>query len=119
MAGITIVTDLDPKDALRTVRSAAKELGFAVYRIDDWELQVQKGNLFASIFLGAFIAYCNFQVFIEETRNRVRIVIERNRPWWTGLIGVSRVKTAAKNLADLVEDDIEDQGGKIIDRRDH
>lgn len=119
MAGITIVTDLDPKDALRTVRSAAKELGFKVYRVDDWELQIQKGNLFASIFLGAFIAYCNFQVFIEESRNKLKIVIERNTPWWTGLIGVSRVKGQAKSLADMVEDDIEDGGGKIYARKDH
>ncbi len=119
MAGITIVTDLDPKAALKTVKSVAKGLGFAVYRVDDWELQVQKGNLVASIFLGAFIAYCNFQVFVEETRSRVKIVIERNTPWWTGFIGIGRVKTMAKNLADLVEDDIEDQGGKVYTRKEH
>jgi hypothetical protein len=119
MPGITIVTNLESEDALRTARQAARELGFTVKRVDDWELHVQKGSFALSIFLGAFIAYCNFRVFIEETRKRVKIVIERNSPWWTGLIGISRVKGWAKSLADVIEEDIEEGGAKVIRRDEH
>jgi hypothetical protein len=85
MPGIMIATDLEAKEALKAVKNVAKDLDFAVARVDDLELSVTKGSLAASIFLGAFIAYCDFRVFIEERRDRVRIVIERNSPWWTGV----------------------------------
>lgn len=118
MASITIVTDLNVKEALRTVKNIAKDLDFAVSQVDDLELLVTKGNLFVSILAGAFVAYCKFHVFIEEGRDRIRIVIKRNSPWWTGIIGVNRVKSLAKKLADGIEDEIEEQGGNLYDSKE-
>jgi hypothetical protein len=118
MPSIIIATDLDPKLALKTVKNVAEDLEFHVSRTDDLELLLTKGNLFASIMVGAFIAYCHFSVFIEEKGERVRIIIQRNTPWWTGLLGVSRVKAQAKKLADRIEDDIEEQGGNLYARRE-
>ncbi len=118
MAGIDIATDLNPEDSLKIVKRVAREMGFTIEAVDEWELSLQMGSLVASIFLGAFIAYCNFRVFIEEKRKRVTISIERNTPWWTGFIGVSRVKTKARTLADLIVDDIVARDGEVFDRID-
>jgi hypothetical protein len=119
MAGTTILTDLDPKDALKIVKGAAKELNFTVTRVDDFELRLERGSLVLSILLGAFIAYCDFRVIVDEGRKKVRIDIERNNPWWTGWIGVSRVTSLAKQLGDLIEQDIEDADGKVYGREDN
>ena len=118
MAGITLKTDLTGENAVKMVMHVAKDLKFAVYRVGDWELRIQKGSLLASIFVGAFVAYCDFRVFVEEDDGGVDIVIERNRPWWTGAIGVGRVKSWAKTLASHLEDEIKHQGGKVRDRKD-
>jgi hypothetical protein len=37
-------------------------------------------------------------------------------PWWTGLIGVNRVKNQAKTLADAIEEAIRDAGGEVLKR---
>lgn len=117
MAGITIVTNLQAEEAVKIVTKVAKRNSFKVYRVEDWELIVQKGNLPLSIFLGAFIAYCYFRVLIEEDRSdTIAITIERNSPWWTGVIGVSRVKSWAATLADEIERAIESKGGEVVSR---
>ena len=117
MAGFTIHTGVGADTALKTARKIAKKLGFATHPVDDWEFTAMKGNLLASIFLGAFIAYCDFRVCIEEGRNgSMEISIERNTPWWTGVIGVNRVKNQAKALADAIEEAILDQGGDVLKR---
>src|SRR5262245_32388106 len=119
MAGISIVTTLDAEEAVKTVSKVAKRLQFSVHRVEDWELVVQKGSLGLSIFLGAFIAYCYFHVYIEEDRrNTIAITIERNSPWWTGLIGVSRTKSWCKTHADEIEDAIENKGGEVVKREE-
>ncbi len=115
MAGHLIVTDLDAKTALATARDIARELGFSVTRTGDWEFQAEKGNFPLSIFLGAFIAYCNFKVEVALGREAaVEIVITRNSPWWTGIIGVNRVKNRVKELADEIAKAVIDQGGRIL-----
>ena len=120
MPGIRILTDLEGKAALKAVSRVAKRLSFSVYRVEDWELVVQKGSLVASVFLGAFIAYCDFRVCITSARNdRVEIEIQRNSPWWTGFIGVNRVKSWAKSLADAIEDEVEDLGSRLYGRKDY
>jgi len=119
MAGSVIVTDIEFKKTMKLVRFVAKEEGFAVKRVDDDELTIRKGNLVASIFLGAFIAYCEFNAsFRVDRRGGVEIELERNSPWWTGFIGVGRVKSAFKKLIDAIEDEIEHAGGRILSSED-
>jgi hypothetical protein len=119
MAGIRILTDSSPEVAMKAASRAAKHLEFKVYRVDDWELVAQRGNLALSIFVGAFVAYCYFHVRVFSDRgDRVEVEIERNSPWWTGVIGVNRVKNWAKSLADAIEDEIEDAGAKLYGRKD-
>jgi hypothetical protein len=117
MAGFSIRTGVDAETAFKTARRAAKDLGFTVRNVGDWEFVAQKGNLIASIFVGAFVAYCDFHVFVEENKKgAVEISIQRNTPWWTGAIGVHRVNNAAEALADGIDDAIEADGGKVLNR---
>lgn len=117
MAGYSILTDLDAEAALKTATKTAKKLGFSTARNGDWEFTATKGNLMASIFVGAFIAYCDFHVFVEEDKKgRVEISIERNSPWWTGAIGVHRVNNRAKELADAIEEAILNSGADVLKR---
>ena len=118
MAGFKIVTDLDVEDAFKIARRVAKGLGFVVERTDDLAFSARKGNLALSIFLGALIAYCDFQVYLEDHNGKTEVVIERNKPWWTGWIGLNRVKNAAKELATAVADDLEHQGGRILKEKE-
>ncbi|MCC6417059.1 MAG: hypothetical protein IT429_02285 [Gemmataceae bacterium] len=119
MAGIRMLTNMEPQDLLKTAKRVAKRLDFAVGEADDWELIAQRGNFVASIFLGAFIAYCNFRMRIFENREqRVEIEIERNSPWWTGAIGIGRVKSWAKSLADGIEEEIRLRGSNVLGRKE-
>src|SRR4051812_44725372 len=116
MAGTTILTDLPPKRALKVVRGAAEELNFTVTRVDDLELKLERGSFVLSLIAGAFVVYCDFRVTVEEGRRKVRIDVERNSPWWGGMIAVMRTKNAAKELCDLIEEDIEEAEGTVYGR---
>lgn len=118
MAGHKLITDLDSELAYKIARKAAKGLDFAVTSLGDGAFAAQKGNLAMSIILGAFIAYCDFKVMVEDDDDRTLIEIERNAPWWTGFIGVNRVKTRAKELKDDIVRRIEDEGGAILKDKD-
>ena len=115
MAGIALISNLETATALDIASDVARHLGFSVRRVGNGELTVQRGNLAASIFFGAFIAYCDFRVYAEPSG---KITIERNSPWWTGVIGVNRVKNWANSYADELQRAIAGQGGKIINREE-
>lgn len=119
MAGTAIITDLGLEKTVDLVVRAAEHKGFAVHDIADDEVRLQKGNLAMSILLGAIIAYCNFTVHFKKLRgDDVEILLERNRPWWTGWIGLIRVKNHAKALVEEILDELEDVGGAIIRHED-
>lgn len=117
MAGFNLLTNVERDRALDIAEFVATELGYQVYQLEDDELKVRKGNLMLVILFGIFAGpYCDFQVIVtEDKKGRVEIEITRNNPWWTGLIGISQVKTAARRLAEEIEDEIEGQGGRVLD----
>mgnify|MGYP000160611461 CR=1 FL=1 len=101
--GNVLVTNAAASQALATVQGAAHSLGFRMQQTSPWTFQAQKGSLAAGIFLGAFIAYCNFGVTIAQMPDGMTAIsIVRNRPWWTGAIGVMRVKKRADELGNAV-----------------
>ena len=117
MARITLFTDLKPKTVLDLAGDVAHDLGFKVEQLDDWLLGARKGSMGMSFLIGAFEAYCDFKLFVETCEDATTcLTLERNTPWWTGLLGVSRVKTQATKLADAFEEEIEAQGGAILGR---
>jgi hypothetical protein len=117
MAGFTVVTNMAGDAALSLAGRVAEQMGYSVARSGDWELKVQKGSFTLSILLGAFIAYCDFCFRVEGNPDRtVTLVLERNTPWWTGVIGVSRIKSRAQELMTEVERAIAGAGAQILHR---
>jgi hypothetical protein len=119
MAGHIIITNLEEKTALKLARDVARELDYNVKRSDEFSFCASKGH-WALIIIGAFIAYCNFTIDINPGKGagEVEIVINRNSPWWTGVIGVNRVKKRAKELADQIADAIKKGGGRVISEKE-
>lgn len=97
--GNLIVTNA-PADRVRHIaHEAARFQGFGVAPAGEWSFELSQGSLFVSILLGAFIAYCKFQLHITSAPDGNTVVtLIRNKPWWTGVIGVKRVKKKADGL---------------------
>ncbi|MCA9288317.1 MAG: hypothetical protein KDA05_07025 [Phycisphaerales bacterium] len=109
--GNHLVTDAPPPDALASAQEAAQLLGFRLHPTSDWSFQAGKGNLAASVFVGAFVAYCDFGVSISTVPDgNTAVTIARNAPWWTGIIGVKRVQGKADELGNAV-------GQALVNRR--
>ena len=115
MPGFRIFTDAPPELADRVVLEVGDELDFDVEDAEDGEFSFRKGSFVASIFAGAFVKYCNFRVYVTEHEQETEITIERNSPWWTGILGIDRVKKEAKKLADTIEDVLEEEGAQVLD----
>ena len=103
VAGFDFVVQGEAGDVLDDVAEAAVAEQFAVTTDPDGRLAVRRGSFALSIVLGAFIAYCDFKIGAVPAGDGVRLSLTRNNPWWTGLIGISRVKKAAARLADAIQ----------------
>ena len=117
MPGHKIWTNLPADKTYRLAKRAAEDLGFSVWSRGDGVFAAGKGNLAVSILVGAFVAYCNFMIWVDEVGDETEIRLDRNTPWWTGLIGVNRVKNKAKELANAIADEIEDGGGRVLQEK--
>ena len=119
MAGHAYITAGDP-DLLKDVAiHVAGGMGYGVEDMGPGSLKISQGSFAASIFLGAFIAYCDFQVQILVPGDGTsHLVLERNNPWWTGVIGVNRVKKRARELADAYGNELVARNVQIVRRDD-
>lgn len=115
MPGMIVTAEMDRDGALKLAKRVAKELEFEVESLGKRSFRARQGNLAASIIVGAFIAYCDFEIEIEPGRREgnVDIVINRNSPWWTGIIGVGRVKGRARQLAEEIGETIHRKGYRV------
>ena len=114
MAGIKLVTDMDAKTLFKLAYREAQDKGFTVAKLGNGEFTAKRSNLALSIVLGAFVAYCDFHIAIEDCDDETELVLERNSPWWTGIIGVQRVKSWAKDLVKTIGEAIVDEGNEVI-----
>lgn len=120
MPGTQYITNMPSQQLKDLAIHVAGGMEFGVQDIAPWSLAVTKGSLAASIFVGAFVAYCDFKVHIAVLPDgNSQLVLERNSPWWTGFIGVGRVKTKALELADAYGDAILSQGFAVLHRADN
>ena len=118
MNGAFIITAASPEFAQKTLETEAAFLGYRVTRLDTNSVRLKKGNLIVSIFIGAFVAYCNFQVnILTNAQGQTQVDVYRNTPWWTGVIGVGRVKKACHLLAIRLVQVLQDDGHEIIMHR--
>lgn len=108
MAGLIITAELPREEALKIARKIARDHDYSLETLGKWVFRASQGSLTLSILLGAFIAYCDFEVEVVDSRyeDEVDIIINRNNPWWTGFIGVGRVKNRARDLAGAIASSI-------------
>lgn len=119
MSGIRIAVQTTPELLLTHAGQAAESLAFTVGSAGPQTLQLRKGSLGLSIFLGAFIAYCDFRATVQVLGNGLsQLTLERNKPWWTGVIGVSRVKGKAAELVDVLQRGLASQGLNVAGREE-
>jgi len=110
MPGLKFTTKLDAESLYKIAFRRAQDLGFTVRSIDDRAFSAISGSAAMTV-VGK--AYCDFRIDVEEYDDGNELVLERNAPWWTGVIGISRVKSIAKDLFKCIKDEIELRGGKI------
>jgi hypothetical protein len=113
MPGLKFTCDLDAEALYKIAFRRAQDLGFTVRAADDRAFVATSGSLPLSFVVGAFVAYCDFRVDVEEYEDGNELVLERNTPWWAGMIGVSRVKAKANQLVQNIKDEVELRGGKV------
>ena len=119
MPGHLYVTQGLPEHLLDISGQVASAMGYSITQVGPWTLKLQQGSLAASLFVGAFTAYCDFTVnILIPGDGTAHLVLERNTPWWTGFLGVRRVKGRAIDLADAYGNEMVRQGVPIIQRND-
>lgn len=119
MPGHAYITAGDPHELKDVAIHVAGGLGYGVEDTGPWSLSVTHGNFVVSLLVGAFIAYCDFKVHVVSPGDGTHhLVLERNNPWWTGVIGIGRVKKRARELADAYGNELIARGVQIHQRND-
>jgi hypothetical protein len=119
MAGIKLVTDADPEQGLQMAWRTAQDLGFALTPIADGTFQASKGHLVWSILVGPAAPHCQFKLSAHRYADGTTdLVLERNGAWTSGLLGLRRIKREADALMDKVAEAVQQNGGKVIERKE-
>ena len=121
MAGIKLLTKLDPKACLRVAFRAAQDLGFTLTPYHECSLHftASKGSLLKSVFAGALSPHCVFQISASSYNDANELVLERNEPWlMTGSAGNAKVKQQAAELMQAIACAIEKEGGTILEQKE-
>lgn len=121
MAGLKVVTDLQPDKALRSAWRAAQEQGFSLTSagLDVPRFEARKGHVIISHFLGPLAPYRHFNVSVEPEARGSAVILDKTLPWiTTGLVGVGRVHRHADDLMDAIVAAIEHDGGSVLERKD-
>ena len=99
--------------------AAAKKEGLTIDEEKDTRMTVRKGSLMMSIILGIFVAYAKAECKVTDAdEGEQKLVIEWGNPWWQGIFGPMRAKSAMKAYADRFEKTVEDAGADVTDRKD-
>jgi hypothetical protein len=115
MAGFSLAVDLSAADTLAVVTAAARRLNFSVLLLDQGELSVRKGGMFRYLLAGPALVPCDFRISLRTTaEDKSQVIIQPNRPWWTGIWGLRRVRARAEELADAIASDLRECGAKVV-----
>lgn len=119
MPGHSYVTTAAPELLERIALATAAEMEFTIEAEAPGRHIARKGSFVASLLVGAFVAYCDFRLVIALAPDSTsHLIIERNTPWWTGFLGVNRVKNRARELADACGNALVQAGVQILARND-
>jgi hypothetical protein len=121
MAGVKVLTDLDAHKALRSAWRAAQNQGYNLTSagLDIPRFEAKKGHALFRILAGPLAPYCQFRVSVETYASGTEIVLEKNMPWLTtGALGVRRVNRQADELADAIGTALQEDGGKVLEKKE-
>lgn len=109
-----LVTDMDPRRIRDIVLDVAEREGFDIDPLDRWCFKLTRGSKGASILVGALADYCELQVTVQKYDDVTsEVLLEAGSAWWTGVIGMVRVRDAARSLANRMKDRLEDRGAYV------
>jgi len=121
MAGLKILTKLDPQTCLKVAWRTAQDLGFSLPPFEECvkRFTVTKGNALMSIIAGAFSPHCVFEISVAAYGDANEVVLEKNKPWLiSGAVGVGKVNRQAEELMRAIGCAIEKEGGTILERKE-
>jgi hypothetical protein len=118
MAGLKFTTDADTATLLKLAFRRAEEMGFAVTEMGNLSLRIRRGSLLLGIFTNLIVAYCDFELSVEEYDDANEVVLEWESPWWLGVVGVARTKGRAKELMKNLRDEVALRGSRIFDDKE-
>jgi hypothetical protein len=119
MAGIKLVIDMEPEKSLKLAWRAAQDMTFALTPVKDLAFQASKGHFLWSMLAGAAAPHCNFSFTAHRYEDGTTdIVLERNGALTSGLLGLRRIKAEADALMQKVSEAIQQNGGKVIERKE-
>jgi hypothetical protein len=116
MAGIFLIVNQGAETAFKVVAGAARALHYTVTCLADGELSLRRGSLIAGLVVGPFVPYCDFRVSFHSRERETEIRLELNKPWWTGTIGLKRVRGRAEELAGAIDLAVREAGGTVLKR---
>jgi hypothetical protein len=118
MAGIKLVTDADPETALQIAWRTAQDLGFKLTPVLEGAFCASKGHMIWSMLVGPAAPHCSFRIAAFKYPDGTDLVLERNSPWTSGLLGLRRIQGEADTLMERVADAVARAGCKVIDRKE-
>ena len=119
MAGIKLVTDIDPEKGLQLTWRAAQDLGFSLTPIQNGSFEASKGHMIWSMLVGPAAPHCQFKLSAQKYPDGTTdLVLERNSAWTSGLIGRRRIQKEADALMDRVAESVQQNGGKVNERKE-
>lgn len=111
MAGFKFTTNLDADRLYELAFRRAQELGYTVREADQRAFTATQGNF--ALAMTGLSPKCSFRIDIESYPDGNELVLERNVPAWSGVIGVSRVKAKAAELIEHLKAAVRQTGGTV------
>lgn len=121
MAGLKLLTKLEPHMCLKLAWRTAQDAGYAVTPIEDSSKRftATKGNVLFAALAGALAPRCNFEITVEGYPDATEVMLVKNKPWLTtGASGVAKVACQAEDLLQGIARAIEQAGGTVLERKE-
>jgi hypothetical protein len=121
MAGLKLLTKLEPQMCLKLAWRTAQDAGYSVTSIEDGSkrFSATKGNMLFAALAGALAPHCNFEIAVEAYPDATEVMLVKNKPWLTtGVSGVAKVARQAAELMQGIAGAIEKAGGTVLERKE-
>jgi hypothetical protein len=120
MAGIKLVTNVEPDRLIQLAWRTAQDLGFKLTPVQDAAFNATKGHTLWSLVAGAAALKCDFKLSAHHYADGTTdLMLERNGSWLTGgMLNQRRARGEADALMQKVTEAIAQAGGKVVERKE-